>query len=249
MKFFFKFDWMIRLKVLILLLFSLMPYQHLFSQSIYMTHGYSGNFTSMKGLRLVTDNYNSTRSWLDKEMGNFGYLDGYSVNLGFLFGGALWNDFEYGFRGQRKTAFGTTPSGSFGTRELRLRNNTFAWTFGVGGASNDIAAMFGIRLEIGNHNLKSRVYYDGEEKGDFIQIDTKLLTSKVGPSLQLMFSLGGGAFLSFGTYYVFGIFKTNMTTSDEIINNSDWNFETPDIFDNSNHTFGFRIAFGGISSN
>lgn len=233
-----------RLFTFVILLVVLQSNTYLFSQSIYISHGFSSNFTNVQGLNQVVDNYNDTRLWLDKDLKHFGNLDGYRLSFGAFFGGALWTDFEFSFRNQKRKAFGTDSFGNFGTRELKLRNNLFAWTFGVGGIEDKFLYTFGARMDVGNYLLKTRVYYDGEPKGDWSIVDDKHLVGRVGPSLMIGYFPDESIMLNIQMYYQVGIFKTNMTYTDEELNNSFYDYTSPDIFDMKNHVFGISLLIG-----
>lgn len=211
------------------------------SQILGFRHAYSFNFTSLKGLNQVVDNYNETRSWLDQEMKDFGLLDGYAV--GFTAGGySAWIDLEFSGRGQKRKAFGTDLFGNFGTRSLKLKNNTMALTiFGVA-TDETFAAGFGLRTEFGNNKLKTKIEYEGNDpEWEVVQRD---LTVKVGPSIRLINFVSSALDISLTGYFVFGLLKTNHTEADIKLNNTFYNYEKQDKFESNNNTFGIQISVG-----
>ncbi len=207
--------------------------------------GYSGSFTDLEGLNQVVENYNTSRQWLEQEMKNFGYLDGYTIGIT---SGArvFWFDMEYSTRGQKRKASGVDLTGNLGTRSLKLKNNTFAFTLSGVATNSNGGIGFGLRTELGANKLKTKVEYANESdaKWNVVQKD---LAIKMGPAMRVVNRIGDSLEMSFSIYYVFGLSTTNFTEADIAINNTFYNSTTPEQFDVNNHTFGFALTLGFIN--
>ena len=212
------------------------------AQLVYFTYGYTGNSTNLDGLNQVIRNYNTSRQWLDQEMDEISYLDGLAINTGLAYGGAFF-EFEYSGRGKKKSAFGTDLNGNFGTRELKVKNNTMAMSVGFGGGGGNGVVALAARAEFGTTKIKTRAFYEGEDKPDMEILDEKHLFAKAGPMLKIL--LGeDGICGSLSLYYVWGVIHTDMTPSDEILNNTFYNYDSPPEFKSTNNTFGFTLSVG-----
>lgn len=213
-----------------------------FSQGFYFTVGYGGNNTSLEGVNAVVENYNTTRTWLDKKMKPFGYLDGMSVCLGTGFNHA-WFDMEMAFRGQKRKASGTDLNGNYGTRHLRLRNNMFAMTIGGIGGENNTVIGGGFRMDLGQLKLKSKVEYP-TQKEDWSKVVDSHLILRIGPAVKLVIGDEGGAAIALTLNYGFDLLNPNVYRWDEAINHTDYPWGPPDTFKVRTNTFGFSVAFG-----
>jgi len=221
-----------------LLLFSLSS-----AGQVYFGYAYTGNTKSLKGLNQFVDNYNTSRTWLDKEMKDFGYLDGFTINFGAGIG-AFWVDMEYNILAQKRIASGISPLNGQAYRQLKLRNNNFAFTTGVMAAESEGGVAFGLRTEFGGQKTLTRVFADKSDKGDWDKSDSEL-TLNAGPMMKIFIAPDAGAYFAISLYYTwgFGLFNTNHTYLDRQINNVNHIDDSPD-FENKLHSFGFSISAG-----
>ncbi|MBI1305213.1 MAG: hypothetical protein GC181_01210 [Bacteroidetes bacterium] len=214
------------------------------AQVAYFSYGYQGVFTGLKGMNEVVKNYNTSRSWLDHQMKDFNYLDGFMLNFGGGFSN-FWTDLEFDFRGQKRKASGTDLAGNYGSRYVKVKNNMFAFSMGVVGGQDNFAAAFGARMEIGNLKVKSKIdYSDNSKDTDWSQIGDDFLTARFGPELKLMFGSENGGMLSITTYCGWAMFRENLYTVDEDLNNTNYGFDEPAKFEIKNGVFGFAIGYG-----
>lgn len=94
-------------------------YNCLVAQSFAMRGGYQIGFTDSKVMNAIVDQYNNTRSWLDRPMPKIKFLDGFHVGLQFTYK----IPFELMWVGRyRKISAEGTPSGQAkGVRSLDLQ--------------------------------------------------------------------------------------------------------------------------------
>lgn len=214
------------------------------SAQIYFGYGYGMAFTSVQGLNTITDEYNEIRPWLDSKMGNFSLVDGFIMNVGASYQG-IWMDMEMSFRTKKKDAYGTPPGTDvLGTRQLKLQQNAFAWTMGGMAAENGGGVGIGLRTEFGGQKIKTRVYNEGQDKGEWDKAYDNLMIN-LGPSLKVLLISDGGASLAFTTYYTWGLFKNNMTKFASYLNSNADPYSEQDKYGNNNRVFGFNVTFGG----
>ena len=195
----------------------------------------------------VVDNYNISRSWLDQEMGTFGYLGGYSSEVGYM--NKIWLEGGFNWRYRKRKAFGTDLFGDFGTRQLKFKSSCYGATIGWGVFESGFGFGIGARTELGNTKLLSRVYYPEDSgKGKFEKVNDHFFTLKSGPAIRIIIPITGGVYASLLLHYQYGIIGNNMTVSDQVINNTLYS-GNQEIFDNSMHTFGFSISIGAYHEN
>lgn len=209
---------------------------------VYFGYGYGMNFTSVKGLNKVVSNYNSTRPWLDKEMKNFSYVDGLVINLGGGFAATMF-DMEFGFRSQKRIAKGTGATGVAATREVKLRQNVFAFTFGGYLVETHGGFGFGLRTEFGEQKALTRVFETGGDKGDWNKIKFGGITN-VGPAVKIFIAPGEGGVVTIAMYYTFGMVKANASDLERALNNKDLDDSENDAFKNRNGVFGITVVAG-----
>jgi len=217
------------------------------AQMGYLNLGYSGNGTSLKGLNEVVKNYNSSRTWLDKEMKEFGHLNGLVVGTG---GGAanFWFDFEMSLTSQKRHASGTEPAGKVATRYLKYKNNNFAISLGGAGGEDGATVAGGIRFDFGKEKLKTKVDYKNQTNEGWSMVGDGLLSTRVGPTFKFIVSSYGGAMFSITTYYTWSVFLHNVTEFDEIINNTNYQDLEQEKFNIRSNVFGFTVTTGILGS-
>jgi len=211
---------------------------------IYFTYGYGGSFTNPKGLNQFVENYNATRSWLNKEMKSFSYLDGISVTLGAGFGGGSI-DMEYALRAQKRFADGIDAAGDDVTRQVKHRQNAFAVSTGGMFVEGSGGVAFGLRTEFGNQKINTRLYETNGSKSDWEKYDMGLMVN-TGPVLKIFFGEDGGL-AALSLHYTFGLLNRNVSEIEDLINHSN----PPDDaerFDNNTGGFGFGVSFGVFGS-
>jgi len=167
------------------------------SAQMYYGLGYGLSLVSVKGLNAIMDEYNEIRPWLDKDMGQFGFVDGMILNAGVGYEG-FWLDMEMAFRSQTRKAQGTPPGGMNGTRQFKLTQNAFAFNLGGMGGNEDGGVGIGLRTEFGGQTVRTRVYNDGVEKGDWNKAYDDLMLN-MGPMLKLVLLSDDGMSFTFAT--------------------------------------------------
>ena len=207
---------------------------------VYFTYGYGANFANVKGLNQFVDNYNTSRSWLNKEMKSFSYVDGFTVSLGLGAGGG-WLETEYAFRGQKRFANGIDALGDDVTRQVKLKQGSVAISIGGMFLEENGGVAFGVRSDMGTQKLLTRLYETGMDKPDWEKYDLGFIIN-TGPTMKIF--LGeDGALGTLSFYYTFGWFKTNVYELEADVNHSN-PAEKDKRFDNKNNVFGINLAFG-----
>ena len=218
------------------------------AQLFYLTYGYNGSFTKLSGINEVVDNYNDLRPWLDKEMGNFNYLDGFSLSVG----GAManvWFDSGFDWRSQKQSAEGTDLYGFYNTRQLKVKNGSFLLNFGYLDGKGDNVFGLGLRTEIGTIQTQTRLFGESYEKDKFEDIGYSHIGARSGPMIKLISRVvKGGPIVTASLYYTWSFLDYNYTRLDEELNGTFYNYEDSPRFDMRPHSFGFQLSFGFVAT-
>lgn len=132
------------------------------AQILTLRGGYQAAFRSFKGMNDVTNSYDETRSYLTDELGNFGYTQGYTLELGIALAGedgGIMAGVQLGFTNQRDKldAEGNVGGQDF-RRELRYRTNmvTIGGSIGVH-AERKLGLELGMRAAIGSVVIDTQI--------------------------------------------------------------------------------------------
>jgi len=136
-------------------------------------------------------------------------------------------------------------TGFFNTRELKVKNGTMTLNLGAMLGENRFRFATGLRMEFGRLVTKTRVYGESSPKEKMEQIGYSSLTLKFGPVVKIFgIVTDGGAMITGSIYYVWSVFKENVTMLDVELNNSSYVFSDGPQFDLKANTFGFNVNFG-----
>jgi len=205
----------------------------------YFSGGYGFSFGSYKGFDEFVNNYNSTRTWLDKPMPKAWELDGFCFGGGFNTDNLLV-DFQWTGRHHVFEASGTQLSGVYGYRQVKYRANTFNIGIGVGQGRPPAKVFFGASLDFGFNHMYTRTWLKGEDKPDF----ESTLDSKQSLATTIFLDMRFGRKLSFGIkpYYQIHFFKHDFNNEEAMINESNNTFYLDDPkYDSAPNNFGIEL--------
>jgi hypothetical protein len=111
----------------------------------------------------------------------------------------------------------------------------------------DGGVALGIRGEFGSQKLKTRVFKEGGDKGDWIKHDIGLIAN-MGPVMKIFLSPAPSVALTMSVYYTFGLLKSNAGILEQSINNSSHVQERDDEFKNGNGLFGIGFTLSIFGS-
>lgn len=214
------------------------------SQIGYVFYGYNVSTYRLDGINAVINNYNETRPWLEEEMKEFHYLDGFSLSFG-LGAKPIFVETGYNFRSQKRSVSGTDLYGNEDTRQIKVKNGAFNISFGLAGifgSRMENLLAFGVRTDIGALKVKTRVFGDSGPKEKMEDIGYTNVTAQSGPMLRYSRDIGGVA-MSFAVYYTWSLLKYNYRRLDEQLNYTEY-WEDPPQFNLRPNCFGFMIQAG-----
>lgn len=207
--------------------------------------GYTGSKMKFEGLNQVIDKYNERRPYLDRELGNINYLDGFTLGMG-LGERHLLMDFRLNFANANRYATGDDgnpayPAGASFRRDLKVRQRTGVLTMGGGKVfrgKTDVGLVLGLRSEVGKTKVFTRVYQDGAEVPEFDEVVDDLFF-RAGPTLITLFAPREGVVFQFHLFYVHSLFSWDSEDLDRKLHGS-----FPPSSENSNHGLGFAFTLG-----
>lgn len=184
----------------------------------YFAVGYTLGKAKFDSLNYIIDRYNETRNFLDKEMDNITFPNGFAISFG---GGGNHILYDFTWSGKHRTvsAQGVDGTGVLVQRDLKFRWNTFNMGLGfVAGGNSKIGA--GFSFDAGSAKIFTRVG-PADEVGsmDYTRVEKELL---LGGSVFLHFLLGGGQGpgLIVKPYYQFPYWRVDLLNVNSTINPS-----------------------------
>ena len=120
--------------------------------------GYNMSFTGLKGMNYVVQRYNETRTYLDKTMDEFKFMDGFTIDFGAVMSKGAFIDLAFSKAVKNHNAEGFDASNTLQQRQLRVA--MVDWIMGLGfampaGETGSIS--FGGSLAFGRFKVKTRV--------------------------------------------------------------------------------------------
>jgi hypothetical protein len=149
--------------------------------------GYKTGYAQLKNMNALIDRYNTTRSFLDKEMPSIHFLDGptfgYRIDAEIFQLGIGWTG-----RNKVRKAGGVDNSGYYNERYYKIRYNTLDLQFNF-----ILTESFGVGLSLDFGNMKafSRTVSEVEDKSE---IDYELLDKErmLGSNFYVILNPGNG---------------------------------------------------------
>ncbi|MGE0635473.1 MAG: hypothetical protein AB7G44_03120 [Bacteroidia bacterium] len=233
------------MKKILPFLFIIASASEAFSQNhLYAAFGYNLGYASLAGLNYNVDRYNITRTWLDEEMGNVHFPNGFTFAVGksgrrFLF------DMTWVGRHQTVSASGTQPNGDVGERELKWRMNSFNIGLGAAFLKTPYARIaVGVSLDLGTERtftrLKTNGVYDYER---FMDLDKNFL---VGTTVFVQFIVSTESFpmgLFIRPYIQFPYFKSRYDETANELDEANYQYGDPNSQSKSMN-FGVQLMIG-----
>ncbi len=112
-------------KIFLAFIFPAIIFETIHAQIFYMGGGENFSFINIESLDFVVNRYNETRTYLTKEMDDFSYMRGGTVNLGFVGESGLTLEMAWVGRHMKQYAEGVDNTNTLQRRDLKIRNNTF----------------------------------------------------------------------------------------------------------------------------
>lgn len=206
--------------------------------------------TSLGNLNYVLDRYNETRTYLDKQMGHIGFLDGTTLSLGGVFQRMLIGC-GYTAGGQKRFAEMTDSNGDVQRRELWVKERLFDMDFGVLlGNPAKTSVCVGALMQLGNFTVNTRVAPEADIKDeDWTKINTwGDLKFTGGFFLRLQLSNPG---IYIQPYYAFtpgAVFYSDVTEINEKLNPNTYESDPSPInvkYNTVGVKIGLSILMGG----
>lgn len=210
---------------------------------LYFHVGYNGSFpTKYQNLNFVIDRYNETRPYLDKQLHQITYLDGFTMAVGFVANVVL----DIGYTGGKQSTIAEADDGFGGIsrRELVVKTSLFDVDLGFGAAKKEGAFFAGFSANIGSMKVKTRV---GEKKQikdrDWKQINYfDDMVFNLGVFARILFDDPGFFIQPYFLFAPFELFESNMYDVNFYLN--------PDTYEHDpnpliiQHTmFGIKLGF------
>lgn len=132
--------------------------------------GYNMSFARLNGMNYVVQRYNETRTYLDKTLDEFKFMDGFTINLGAVMSKGAFIDLAFSKAVKNHNAEGIDGTGILQQRQLRVA--MVDWIMGLGfampaGETGSIS--FGGSFAVGRFKVKTRV----GEKSSIKKVDWK----------------------------------------------------------------------------
>lgn len=186
----------------------------------YGAFGYNLGFAKYDSLNYIIDRYNETRGYLDKQMDNLTFPNGFCLSIGGSNRAFLY-DFSWVGRHRTVSAQGTDASNVLVQRDLKLRMNTFNMGMGVVGGN---ASKFGLGLsfDFGSMKIFTRVAPASEIKSEDFQLIQKELMVSSTFFLHILLGGGQGAGLLLRPYVQLPYWRVDLWETNATINPNTW---------------------------
>jgi len=214
----------------------------------FMQFGYNAGIpTSLKNFNYVIDRYNETRTYLDKQMGHFNYLDGTSLSIGGILG-PIFASCGYTGGGQKQHAQMTDNNGIIQRRDLWVKQRLFDMDFGVAFADVEKGSFFiGTSMSIGGFTVNTRSGAESELKDkNWEKINPwGDLNFTGGVFLRLQFTNPGLYIQPYFNFTPGKIFQSDVTEINEYLNPNTYENDPTPLMVKYN-TFGVKIGLAMI---
>lgn len=206
-------------KIAILLIACVMCIGHISAQGYdYLGLGYNMGFLRSEGLDFVVDRYNETRPYLNDQMEQPRYFDGFAIHGG-VGRGLLLLNLGYTQQSSKVSAEGTDATATTVQRDLKNKWNTFDLGIGLNIADGDRGA-FGLGVNMGLNSEKALTRTGapddiGKEKFEEVQKQFKVGFS---PFVQIILTGDSGTGLLIRPYYAWSPMTTDYTELNAAIN-------------------------------